>query len=111
MFRSLLILLFSGSLNGKRIQDKTQTVRSFSGVMANCLKPTQIIRRENEYIMLETREDARNHAPYSKDKKRMPTTIHVPENNMAEKRAVDGYKLIDMTILVKLIGELSCPEC
>ena len=51
------------------------------------------------------------HSPYSKNKKRMPTTIQVPENNMAGKRAVDGYKLIDMTILVKLIGELSCPEC
>ena len=51
------------------------------------------------------------HAPYSKNKKRMPTTIQVPENNMAEKRAVDGYRLIDMTILAKLIGELSWPEC
>ena len=40
------------------------------------------------------------HAPYSKYKKRMPTTIQVPENNMAEKRAVDGYRLIDVTILI-----------
>ena len=35
VFRNLLILLFSGCLNGKRIQNKTQTVRSFSGVMAD----------------------------------------------------------------------------
>ena len=40
------------------------------------------------------------HAPYSKNKKRMPTTIQVPENNMAEKRAVDEYRLIDMTMLM-----------
>ena len=126
VFRNVLILLSSGCLNGKRIQNKTQTVRSFSGVMANCLKPTQMIRRENEYIMLETRENARNrsqkmcirgrepimhHTQNSKNKKRMPTTIQVLENNMAEKKAVDGYRLIDMTILAKLIGELSCPEC
>ena len=51
------------------------------------------------------------HAPYSKNKTRMPTSLQVPENNMAEKRAVDGYRLIDMTILAKLIGELSCPGC
>ena len=44
-------------------------------------------------------------------RKKMPTTIQVPENNMAEKRAVEGYGLIDMTILAKLIGEPSCPEC
>ena len=59
VFRNLLILIFSGCLNGKQIQNKTQTVRSFSGVMANCLKPTQMIRRENEY-MLETKEDDQN---------------------------------------------------
>ena len=79
-----------------------------------------MIRREKEYIMLETKEQKSNmvyskkrtyHAPYSKNKKKLPTTIQVPENNTAEKRAVEGYRLIDMTILVKLIGELSCPEC
>ena len=32
------------------------------------------------------------------------------ENNTTEKRAVEGYRLIDMTILAKLIGEFSCPE-
>ena len=45
-----------------------------------------------------------------KEQEKMPTTIQVPEN-MAEKSAVEGYRLIDMTILAKLIGELSCPEC
>ena len=91
--------------------------------MANCLKPTQMIR-ENEYINVGdqgrcSKQKSKNvyskkrtyDAPYSKNKKRMPTTIQVPENNMADKRAVDGYRLIDMTILAKLIGELLCPEC
>ena len=76
VFRKLLILLFSGCLNGKRIQNKTQTVRSFSGVMANCLKPTQMIRRENEYIMLETRENARNRSQKMCIRRREPIMHH-----------------------------------
>ena len=46
-----------------------------------------------------------------KEQEKRPTTIQVQEDNTAEKRAVEGYRLIDMTILAKLIGELSCPEC
>ena len=63
-------------------------------------KSKKVYSRKNTY-----------HAPYSNNKKKMPTTIQVPENNTAEKRAVEGYRLIDMTILAKLIGALSCPEC
>ena len=39
------------------------------------------------------------HAPYSKNKKKMGTTMQVPENNAVQNRAVEGYRLIDMTIL------------
>ena len=90
----------------------------------NRLKPTQMIKREKEYIMLETREDARNRSQKrcirrrrlimhhaQSTRKKLPTIIQVPENNTVEKRAVEGYRLIDMAILATWIGELSCPEC
>ena len=141
VFRNLLILLFSGCLNGKRIQNKTQTVRSFSGVMADKCTEEKMDetslpvgkelseanpndkKRKRVYSVGDQGRCLKQkskkvyskgktyNAPYSKNKKKMSTIIKVPENNTAEKRAVEGYRLIDMTILATWIGELSWPEC
>ena len=44
-------------------------------------------------------------------RKMLETEVKDQEKNTAEKKAVEGHRLIDMTILAQLIGELSCPEC
>ena len=85
-----------------------------------------MIRRETEYIILETREDARNRSEKGVFKEENLSCTKEQEKNAnnntsithkkvvdvnIENSVVEGYRLIDMTILAKLIGELSCPEC